>query len=87
VLQCPEPFTTQGWEVIVALDALEVHYEKPVERLWKWFRRAVTHNHWFETLQEELQAIRDFFCYLAGRKDDGRHLCAIKTPESLVALL
>jgi hypothetical protein len=38
-------------------------------------------------LQEELQAIRDFFCSLAGRQDDVRHLCAIKTPESLVALL
>jgi hypothetical protein len=59
----------------------------PPERLWKWLRRVVTHDHWFETLQEALQAIRDFFCYLAGRKDDVRHLCAIKTPESLVALL
>lgn len=59
----------------------------PQERLWKWLRRVVTHDHWFETLQEELQAIRDFFCYLAGRKDDVRQLCAIKTPESLVALL
>jgi transposase len=59
----------------------------PQKRLWKWLRRVVTHTHWFATLQEELQAIRDFFCYLAGRKDDVRQLCAIKTPESLVASL
>jgi hypothetical protein len=59
----------------------------PQDRLWQWLRRVGTHAHWFETLQEELQASRDFFCYLAGRQDDIRQLCAIKTPESLVALL
>lgn len=59
----------------------------PQERLWKWLRRIVTHNHWFATLQEEIQAIRDFFCYLAGRKAEVRRLCAIKTPGSLVASL
>ena len=58
----------------------------PQERLWKWLRRVVTHEHWLETLPEELQAIRDFFCYVAGRKAESRQLCAIKTPESLVAL-
>jgi hypothetical protein len=58
----------------------------PQERLWKWLRRVGTHDHWFETLQEERQAIRDFFCSLAGRQDDIRQLCAIKTRESLVAL-
>lgn len=59
----------------------------PEERIWKWMRRVVTHNHWFETRQEEIQAIRNFFCYLAGRKEEVRHLCTIKTPESLLALL
>ena len=59
----------------------------PEERIWKWMRRVVTHNHWFATLQEEIQAIQNFFCYLAGRKAEVRRLCAIKTPESLVALL
>jgi DDE superfamily endonuclease/winged helix-turn-helix protein len=59
----------------------------PQERLWKWLRRLVTHNHWFATLPEESQAIRDFFCYLAGRKAEVRRLCAIKTPDSLVASL
>lgn len=59
----------------------------PQERIWKWMRRMVTHNHWFETLQEEIQAIRDFFCYLAGRKNQVRELCALKIPESLVGLL
>jgi transposase len=59
----------------------------PQERLWKWLRRIVTHTHWFATLQEKIQAIRDFFCYLAGRKAEVRRLCAIKTPDSLVASL
>jgi hypothetical protein len=59
----------------------------PEERIWKWMRRVVTHNHWFKTLQEEIQAIRDFFCYLAGRQGEVRQLCAIKIPKSLVALL
>jgi transposase len=59
----------------------------PEERIWKWMRRVVTHNHWFESLQQEMQALRDFFCYLAGRKEEIRRLCAIKTPESLLALL
>jgi hypothetical protein len=40
----------------------------PQERLWKGLRRAVTHNYWCETLQEALQAMRDCFCSLAGRK-------------------
>jgi hypothetical protein len=59
----------------------------PEERIWKWMRRVVTHNHWFESLQEEIQALRDFFSYLTGRKAQVRQLCAIKIPESLVALL
>ena len=59
----------------------------PQERIWKWMRRVVTHNHWFETLSEETQALRDFFCYLIGRKTQVRQLCGLKTPESLLALL
>jgi transposase len=59
----------------------------PEERIWKWMRRVVTHNHWFESLLAEVRAIRDFFCYLAGRKEEVRRLCTIKTPESLLALL
>jgi hypothetical protein len=50
-------------------------------------RRVVTYNHWFATLREEIQALRDFFCYLAGRTEQVRQLCVIKTPESLLALL
>ena len=59
----------------------------PQERIWKWMRRVVTHDHWFESLSEEIQAIRDFFCYVAGRKVEVQRLCTIKTPDSLVALL
>jgi hypothetical protein len=39
----------------------------PEERIWKWLRRVVTHNHWFATPQEEIQALRDCFCYLLCR--------------------
>jgi DDE superfamily endonuclease/Winged helix-turn helix len=59
----------------------------PQERIWKWLRRVVTHNHWFATLTEQIEAIRNFFLYLAGVKDQVRRLCGFKTPESLVASL
>jgi transposase len=47
----------------------------PQERIWKWLRRVVTHNHWFATLTEQIEAIRNFFRYLAGIKDQVRRLC------------
>ena len=59
----------------------------PQERIWKWLRRVVTHHHWFETLREPIEAIRNFFCYLAGVKTQVQRLCGLKTPESLVASL
>jgi transposase len=59
----------------------------PQERIWKWLRRVVTHNHWFATLTEQVEAIRNCFRYLAGVKDQVRHLCGLKTPESFVASL
>jgi transposase len=60
---------------------------KPQERIWKWWRRVVTHNHWFATLHEPIEAIRNVFRYLAGVKAQVRRLCGFKTPESLVASL
>jgi hypothetical protein len=59
----------------------------PEERIWKWMRRIVTHNHWFESLTAQIERIRDFFRYLAGCKDQIRRLCGLKTHESIVALL
>jgi hypothetical protein len=59
----------------------------PQERIWKWVRRVVTHHHWFATLREQIEAIRHFFRYLAGIKDQVRRLCGFKTPDSLVAPL
>jgi hypothetical protein len=59
----------------------------PQERIWKWLRRVVTHHHWFATLHEQIDAIRNFFRYLAGVKTQVRRLCGFKTPESLVASL
>jgi DDE superfamily endonuclease/Winged helix-turn helix len=59
----------------------------PQERVWKWLRRVVTHNHWFATLAEQIEAVRNFFRYLAGVKDQVRQLCGFKTPGSLVVSL
>ena len=59
----------------------------PQERVWRWLRRVVTHNHWFATLKEQIEAIRNFFRDLAGVKDQVRQLCGFKTPDSLVASL
>jgi DDE superfamily endonuclease/Winged helix-turn helix len=53
----------------------------PEERIWKWMRRVVTHNHWFESLTAQIEGIRDFFRYLAGCKDQVRQLCGFKTPN------
>jgi transposase len=59
----------------------------PQERIWKRWRRVVTHHHGCATLTEQVEAIRNFFRYLAGVKDQVRHLCGLKTPESLLASL
>ena len=59
----------------------------PQERIWKWLRRVVTHNHWFAALTEQVDAIRNFYRYLAGVKEQVRHLCGFKNPESLVVSL
>jgi hypothetical protein len=42
---------------------------KPQERIWKWWRRVVTHHHWLVPLHEPIEAIRNFFRDLAGVKD------------------
>jgi hypothetical protein len=60
---------------------------KPQERIWKWWRRVGTHNHWFATLAEPIDAIQNFFRYLAGLKAQVRQLCGFKTPGSLGASL
>jgi DDE superfamily endonuclease len=59
----------------------------PQERIWQWWRRVVTHNHWFATLRGQIEAIRNFFRYLAGVKDQGRRLCGFQNPQSFVASL
>jgi hypothetical protein len=40
---------------------------------------------WFATLHEQIEAIRHFFRYLAGVKDQVRRLGGLKMPESFVA--
>jgi hypothetical protein len=42
------------------------------ERLWKWLRRIVTHNHWFSTLQEKSKRFgTSFVISLAGKPKSG----------------
>jgi DDE superfamily endonuclease/Winged helix-turn helix len=59
----------------------------PQERIWTWLRRVVTHHHWFATLREQVEAMRNFFRYLAGIKEQVQRLCGLKTPASFVASL
>ena len=47
----------------------------PPERIWKWWRRVLTHKHWCATRHEQIEALRHFFRDLAGVKDQGRRLC------------
>ena len=39
----------------------------PIERLFKWFRRVVTHNQFFETITDLKSAIRAFFRSVANQ--------------------
>jgi transposase len=68
----------QGRLLLQALPAYSPELN-PQERIWKWLRRVVTHNHWFATLREQIEAIRNFFRYLAGVKDQVQRLCGFKT--------
>jgi hypothetical protein len=45
----------------VAPNALEVHYEEPVEMLWRHFRREVTHCELFVSVKMLVAAAQDFF--------------------------
>jgi transposase len=76
----------KGWLGLKAQPAYSPELNRQ-ERIWKWLRRVVTHNHRFATLKEQIEAIRNLFRYLASVKDQVRHLCGLKTPESLVASL
>jgi transposase len=51
----------------------------PQECIWKWLRRVVTHNPWWATLREQVEALRNFFSYLAGVKHQVERLCGFKT--------
>jgi transposase len=59
----------------------------PHERLWKWWRRLVTHHHWWATLREQVDAIRHVFRYLVGVQEQVQWRCSLKPPASLVASL
>lgn len=40
-----------------------------IERLWAWLRERNLHNSFFQSLPELKAAIHQFFCYIAGVKD------------------
>jgi putative transposase len=41
----------------------------PVERFWKHLRRRVTHNHFFHTMEQLMEAVISFFCDMAASPD------------------
>jgi hypothetical protein len=61
VLHCPEPGAT-GCCVVVAPDALEVHYEEPVERAFGDVHDKCTRNH---TRKRMWQLVQDVEQHLA----------------------
>jgi hypothetical protein len=75
VLHCPEPEAT-GYRVVVAPDVLEVHYEEPVEKLWRWVRHDVLKMHrWVENWPLVKQRVHDFldqFAYGKSRQNRTR---------------
>lgn len=46
MLQYREPLAT-ACRVVVAPDALEVHYEEPVERLWKFVKKQCLYSTYY----------------------------------------
>jgi hypothetical protein len=44
----------------MAPDVLEVHYEEPVERLWKQLHDQVTRNHQHPTMDSLMEAVNVF---------------------------
>jgi hypothetical protein len=49
----------------VSPNAIEVQYEQPVERVWRYFRRSVTDNDFFKTMSRLLKAVEAFLAELA----------------------
>jgi transposase len=82
-----EVVRTAAWRLMLRPQPAYSAELNPSERIWKWLRRVVTHNRWFAALREQIEAIRHFFRYLAGVKNQVVRLCGFKTPESLVASL
>jgi hypothetical protein len=53
----------------------------PQGRIWKALRRVVPPEQWFATLGEPIEAVRNFFRYLVGVKDEVQRLCGLKRPN------
>jgi len=64
---------------IIRLDFLPPYSPNlnPIERVWKLTRRLCTHNRYFVTPEELIQAVFDQFQYWLKPNDTLRRLCAI----------
>lgn len=49
----------------------------PIERLWKWMRHRVTHNHCYETMQSLKAAARHFFVSIANQRERVLSYCGL----------
>jgi hypothetical protein len=78
VLQCPEPFATR-WKVVAALDALEVHYEEPVEKLWKKSKQHDTHLHYLPTFDALTEKVEQALLKFANIPEEILALCSLPT--------
>jgi hypothetical protein len=67
VLHCPEPEAT-GCRVVVAPDALEGHYEEPVERLWRSGKQPICANRQYPSIDEVVERFLVYLYWLAPQE-------------------
>ena len=82
MLLCCEPVIT-GHCLLAAPNALEVHYEEPVEKLWRPFRREVTHCELFVSVTALVAASSDFFRHYTTQPEKVLSLIGAKPSLSL----
>jgi hypothetical protein len=70
VLHCRESLAT-ACRVVVTPDVLEVHYEEPVEKLWRWVRQDILKMHrWVEDWPQVKQRLHEFLDQFAHGSPD-----------------
>jgi hypothetical protein len=67
--------------VVAALDALEMHlemhYEEPVEKLWKKIKQPDTHLHYFPTFEVPTEKVEQALLKLANAPEEVFALCGL----------